>query len=109
MTRKHLASLFALLAMGWGFATLAQESDQPPPPRSAPLKAVQVTEALEPPREGVIVFGGNRATGLEVVKSLVARGEKVTVMVRPTSEVTELKALGVNLVEGDAMNAEQTA
>jgi uncharacterized protein YbjT (DUF2867 family) len=90
-------------------AATAQVGDHPPPPRAAPLKPVEVAETLEPPREGVIVFGGNRATGLEIVKSLVARGEKVTVMVRPTSDTTELKQLGVSLVEGDAMNAEQTA
>ncbi|MDX2142373.1 MAG: SDR family oxidoreductase [Rhodospirillaceae bacterium] len=62
-----------------------------------------------PAREGVIVFGGNRATGLEVVKSLVARGEKVTVMVRPSSDTAELKKLGVATVIGDAMNAEESA
>jgi len=96
-------------ALVLGMAAAAQEGEHPPPPRAAPLKPVEVTEALEPPREGVIVFGGNRATGLEVVKSLVARGEKVTVMVRPTSDTAALKALGVTLVEGDAMNAEQVA
>jgi uncharacterized protein YbjT (DUF2867 family) len=109
MASRILAYTFASLTLSLGFLASAQESDQPPPPRTAPLKSVEMTDALEPPREGVIVFGGNRATGLEVVKNLVARGEKVTVMARPTSDVSELKALGVNIVEGDAMNAEQTA
>ena len=109
MTSRVLATGLAVIVLGLGLAASAQESDQPPPPRAAPLKPVEVTEALEPPREGVIVFGGNRATGLEVVKNLVARGEKVTVMARPTSNTTELKALGVAIIEGDAMNAEQTA
>ncbi len=97
------------LICGFGAVAQEKESDQPPVPRAAPLKPVEVTEALEPPREGVIVFGGNRATGLEVVKSLIARGEKVTVMVRPTSNTAELEKLGVTLVKGDAMNAEDTA
>jgi uncharacterized protein YbjT (DUF2867 family) len=86
----------------------SQTGDHPPPPRAAPLKPVEVAEELPPPREGVIVFGGNRDTGLEVVKNLVARGEKVTVMVRPASDKTELEKLGVTLVEGDAMDAAQT-
>ena len=109
MTSRILACAYASFTLSLGDVALAQESDQPPPPRAAPLKPVEIAEALEPPREGVIVFGGNRATGLEVVKNLVARGEKVTVMAGPTSDVSELKALGVNIVEGDAMNAEQTA
>ena len=103
--------LGAAVALMCSFGAFAQdkESDQPPVPRAAPLKPVEVTEALEPPREGVIVFGGNRATGLEVVKSLIARGEKVTVMVRPTSNTAALEKLGVTVVKGDAMNAEETA
>ncbi|MDX2142383.1 MAG: SDR family oxidoreductase [Rhodospirillaceae bacterium] len=55
---------------------------------------------------GVLVFGGNRATGLEVVKSLVAKGDKVTVFVRPTSDIAALKDLGVATVAGDALNVE---
>jgi len=52
---------------------------------------------------GVLVFGGTRETGLEVVKTLVANGDQVTVMVRPTSDLTELKKLKVSLVTGDAL------
>lgn len=56
----------------------------------------------------VIVFGGTRETGLETVKALIAKGENVTVMVRPISDTAALKALGpkVTLVTGDALNAE---
>jgi uncharacterized protein YbjT (DUF2867 family) len=109
MTFRSLQVLFAAVFGIWANIAVAQEGDHPPPPRAAPLKPVEVTEALPPPREGVIVFGGNRDTGLEVVKNLVARGEKVTVMVRPSSDKTELEQLGVTLVEGDAMDAAQTA
>lgn len=57
----------------------------------------------------VIVFGGTRETGLETVKALVAKGEAVTVMVRPVSNTEALKALGpkVTLVVGDALNADE--
>jgi uncharacterized protein YbjT (DUF2867 family) len=51
----------------------------------------------------VLVFGGNRATGLEAVKAMVAQKNKVTVVVRPTSDTTELKALGVTTVIADVL------
>lgn len=50
----------------------------------------------------VLVFGATRNTGLEVVKILRDRGEPVTAFVRPTSDRTELEALGVDFAEGDA-------
>lgn len=55
----------------------------------------------------ILVFGGNRATGLEVVKRLRARGERVTVAVRPSSDTAALRALGVATVVADAMDAAQ--
>ncbi|MBL8642930.1 MAG: SDR family oxidoreductase [Rhodospirillaceae bacterium] len=104
-----VAPLFALMAGSALAQTADPGGDHPPPPRAAPLKPVEMTEELPPPREGVIVFGGNRDLGLEIVKELVAKGEKVTVMVRPSSDKTELEKLGVTLVEGDAMNPELAA
>jgi uncharacterized protein YbjT (DUF2867 family) len=55
---------------------------------------------------GVLVFGGTRATGLEVVKTLKAKGDQVTVFVRPSSDVAALTKLGVKTVTGDALNLE---
>ncbi|MFM7626284.1 MAG: SDR family oxidoreductase [Gammaproteobacteria bacterium] len=55
----------------------------------------------------ILVFGGNRATGLEVVKRLKARGEQVVVAVRPTSDTAALRALGIATVVADATDAEQ--
>jgi uncharacterized protein YbjT (DUF2867 family) len=52
----------------------------------------------------VLIFGSSRNTGLEVVKLLRARGDKVTAFVRPTSDRTELEKLGVEFVVGDAMD-----
>lgn len=63
----------------------------------------QMSEVSEP---GILVFGGTRATGLEIVKILAARGESVTAFVRPTSDVTQLEQLGVTLFQGDALEAE---
>ena len=53
--------------------------------------------------ETVLVFGGNRATGLETVKALVAKKDNVTVVVRPSADVTDLKALGVTMITGDVL------
>jgi len=58
---------------------------------------------------GVLVFGGNRATGLEVVRTLKAKGDDVTVFVRPSSDIAELQKLGVKTVTGDALNPADVA
>jgi uncharacterized protein YbjT (DUF2867 family) len=51
-----------------------------------------------------LVFGGTRGVGLETVRQLRDNGTAVTVMVRATSDLTELNAIdGVNTTIGDAM------
>jgi uncharacterized protein YbjT (DUF2867 family) len=55
----------------------------------------------------VLVFGGTRGTGLEIVRKLRERGEAVTVAVRSTSNTAELEKLGVSTVIADALDAEQ--
>lgn len=55
----------------------------------------------------ILVFGGNRATGFDIVKLLRERGEDVTVAVRATSNTDALKALGVKTVIADVMVPEQ--
>jgi uncharacterized protein YbjT (DUF2867 family) len=54
--------------------------------------------------EGVLVFGGTGKLGAEIVKDLVAAGEDVTVVVRPSSDRSELEPLGVSFVVADVMN-----
>lgn len=54
----------------------------------------------------ILVFGGTRGTGLEIVRELRARGEPVTVAVRKTSNTTELQKLGVQTVVADALEAD---
>ena len=60
-----------------------------------------------------LVVGGRKGTGLEVIKVLRARGERVTAVIRPSSLTPEktdhLKDLGVELVEGDATNPDDMA
>lgn len=52
----------------------------------------------------VLVIGGTRATGLEVVRVLRARGDDVVVLARPSSDASGAEALGARIFRGDAMN-----
>jgi uncharacterized protein YbjT (DUF2867 family) len=53
---------------------------------------------------GVLVLGGTGQLGAEVVKSLVAAGEKVSVLARPTSNRARLDGLPVIFVTGDMLS-----
>ncbi len=74
--------------------------------QDAPSVEEAVEDSVEEAPQGILVFGGTRATGLEVVKILAGRGEQVTVFVRPTSDLTQLEPLGVELYTGDALEAD---
>ena len=52
----------------------------------------------------ILIVGGTRGTGLETVKLLLDRGEDVTAVVRATSNVDALNALGVKQVVADALD-----
>lgn len=101
--RSFLLLLAAVMAMA-GPVRAQQESTEPPKPRAAPRGLV--SEEVLPRAGGVLVFGGTRGAGLETVKELVKRGEKVTVMARASSDTAALKALGVNIVPGDALKTD---
>jgi len=64
--------------------------------------------AASPPEGGhhVLLFGGTRNTGLEVAKLLVARGDRVTAFVRPSSDRSGLEPLGVEFAVGDALDSD---
>lgn len=68
---------------------------------------VRAATAYVSPGGPILVFGGNRATGLDIVRKLRERGESVTVAVRASSDTRELQALGVATVIADALDAEQ--
>lgn len=52
----------------------------------------------------VLVIGGTRGTGLEIVRLLRARGEDVVALVRPQSDASGPEALGARIARGDALN-----
>jgi len=58
-------------------------------------------------REHVLIIGGAGNTGAALTKMLVARGDKVTAFVRPSTDRTRLTGIDVDYVVGDAMIAEQ--
>jgi uncharacterized protein YbjT (DUF2867 family) len=63
----------------------------------------------QPGSGAVLVIGGTRASGLEVVKLLRARGDDVAVLARPSSDTGEAGKLGARIVRGDAMKPEDLA
>jgi len=52
-------------------------------------------------RQHVLVTGASGFIGVHLVRLLVARGRAVACLVRPTSQVEELRAAGAELVTGD--------
>ncbi len=67
---------------------------------------VYETQASAPPEGGrhVLIFGATRNSGLETAKILTDRGDRVTAFVRESSDTSDLEALGVELVVGDALD-----
>jgi len=53
---------------------------------------------------GVLIFGATRGTGLEAAKIMAERGDAVTAVVRPASDASELRDLGVDVIAGDALD-----
>lgn len=52
----------------------------------------------------VLIFGATGPTGFNVAKILQERGDKVTAFVRASSDTSELDALGISTVVGDALD-----
>jgi hypothetical protein len=65
------------------------------------------TGTYQPAGGRILVVGGTRGTGLEIVKKLNAMGEEVVVTVRLTSNTEALDELGIETVVMDALIPEQ--
>ena len=57
----------------------------------------------------MLVTGATGFVGSAVVRRLLARGEKVRVLVRPSSDRRNIENLDVEPVEGDLMNPDSLA
>lgn len=51
----------------------------------------------------VLIVGATRGTGLETAKLLVEKGIPTVAFARPTSDVSQLEALSVDVISGDAL------
>jgi uncharacterized protein YbjT (DUF2867 family) len=71
------------------------------------LRRTASLEQIQRPDGGILIFGATRNTGLELARLLDARGDLVTVFVRPASDRSALESLNVRYVVGDALQAEE--
>jgi len=100
MIKRTALRVFIVMQLaGIGFLSAcsdeAQEAADAPQPE-APV----VRDSLG----GVLIIGGTRGVGLELVRELNARDEKVVVLVRRTSKTADLEVEEVPLIVGDAMD-----
>ncbi|MFZ0668670.1 MAG: NAD-dependent epimerase/dehydratase family protein [Acidimicrobiales bacterium] len=54
----------------------------------------------------ILVTGGTGLTGANICEQLIRRGDKVRTLVRDPQQAAELSAIGVDLVQGDIVNAD---
>jgi nucleoside-diphosphate-sugar epimerase len=96
-TRLFLGALLLLILGVW-------IGGREPARTPAPIAPLATHGVLPDP---VLVIGGTKGTGLDIVKVLRARGDAVTVLARPTSNTTELEKIGARIVRGNALNASE--
>jgi uncharacterized protein YbjT (DUF2867 family) len=68
--------------------------------------AACATAAETQAKETVMVFGGSGQLGSEIVRAVAARGDAVTVFVRPSSDLKRVEGVQVKTLTGDVLNAE---
>jgi len=56
--------------------------------------------------QSALLFGASRGVGLALARRLRVRGDRVTALVRPGSHREDVDDLGVAIVEGDALHAD---
>ncbi len=67
------------------------------------------TRATAPVPREVLVLGGTGQLGAEIVRRLLAQGDRVTVFTRPGSDRSRLAGLAVRYAEGDLLNVADVA
>jgi len=100
---KVIVAVVVLIVLVIGAALISLRAN---PPETT--LDVQVSDQVQTAssNSSYLIFGGRKNTGLEVIKVLRARGERVTAVIRPQSNTPEktqhLIDLGVDIIEGDA-------
>lgn len=67
------------------------------------LVAALVAPIYADTQKEVLVFGGSGRLGSEIVRSLLAKGHRITVFVRPTSDRSRLEKMDVSYAVGDVL------
>jgi nucleoside-diphosphate-sugar epimerase len=96
---KIVGGLLVLLVLAVGSLALSLRAK---PPETT--FAVQAKTAGD--GSSYLIFGATRNTGLMVASILKARGDRVTAFVRPSSNLSAVKELGIGTVVGDAVELE---
>lgn len=73
----------------------------------AAAMALALTTFPASAKDDVLIVGGAGYSGSAVAKALVARGDKVTVMVRPTTDRKLLQGVPVDYAVADVLDADQ--
>jgi len=100
---KGFAAIIAVIVVLIAAAVISMKANPP-----GTILDVQLAEQVQTAGGNLsyLVIGGRKNTGLEVIKVLRNRGERVTAVIRPSSNTPEktqhLLDLGVDIVEGDA-------
>ena len=78
----------------WAVLGLAQ-------PTAVAPEAAMVPEPAS--AQTILVVGATRGTGLETVRLLIEKGMPVVAFARPTSDLSALEALHIDIIAGDAL------
>ncbi|MCS6946548.1 MAG: SDR family oxidoreductase [Steroidobacteraceae bacterium] len=95
--RKTWIFLALLIAAVAGLYVAGREPTRTP----APIAPLAAHGNFSGP---IFVVGGTRGTGLEIVRIMRRRGDRVAALVRPGSDAAALEQLGVRVILGDALN-----
>ncbi len=103
---RSLTSLMSMVALLFASPLAAQDTTTETVP-TGPIESEAVDAVNETDdQSSIFIVGATRNTGLEIAKILTERGDKVTALVRPSSDRSALEPLGVTFAVGDAMDPE---
>jgi len=93
--RRIVLAAIGLAAIGWAMAIA--------------VRAAEPAAGRGPEPREILVLGGTGNLGAEIVRRLVAGGDRVTVFTRPGSDRAKLQGLPVSYAEGDLLKEADVA